>query len=78
MPPTTVEDDVPYIPLKWKEDWLKKKIIPCSYHTFNNIWHRLHIVKGVRDEDATRPYSLRVGAGNRLSGTYRYLQFPST
>ena len=56
--------DVDYIELKWKEEMLDRTIFKLSYQQFNNIWHRVCMAAGLREEP--RLYALRVGAGARL------------
>ncbi|KAI0388289.1 hypothetical protein F5Y17DRAFT_463852 [Xylariaceae sp. FL0594] len=59
-------EHVDFVPLRWKTDMLEKKIFSLSYKTLNDLWHRVLLVSGFR-EDA-RLYSLRVGAGANLDG----------
>ncbi|KAI0399797.1 hypothetical protein F4802DRAFT_587765 [Xylaria palmicola] len=56
------------LPLHWKKDMEDKAIIPISYAAYLTVWSRTLIVAGLR-EAGQRPYSLRVGAGGRLSGS---------
>ncbi|KAL6887140.1 hypothetical protein HDV57DRAFT_349635 [Trichoderma longibrachiatum] len=65
------DDGNDFIPLKWKPEILKQRIVPISYGTFNKLWHRTLYVAGVRQGDRIVPYSLRVGAGRRLDNTFK-------
>ncbi|KAI0804888.1 hypothetical protein GGR55DRAFT_304735 [Xylaria sp. FL0064] len=59
-------EHVDFIPLRWKTDMLEESIFSLSYKTLNELWHRMLLVSGAR-EDA-RLYSLRVGTGANLDG----------
>ncbi|TGJ78353.1 hypothetical protein E0Z10_g10409 [Xylaria hypoxylon] len=59
-------EHVDFVPLRWKTEMLEQKIFPMSYKTLNDLWHRVLLVSGAR-EDA-RLYSLRVGTGANLDG----------
>lgn len=56
--------DADFISLKWKEEVLDRTVFSLSYRQFNDIWHRVCLVAGLRVE--SRLYVLRVGAGARL------------
>jgi hypothetical protein len=56
--------DVDYISLKWKDEALDRTVFGLSYRQFNDIWHRVCLVAGLRVEP--RLYAWRVGAGARL------------
>jgi hypothetical protein len=56
--------DVDYITLKWRDEVLERPVFGLSYRKFNDIWHRVCLVAGIRIEP--RLYALRVGAGARL------------
>ncbi|CAJ2508640.1 Uu.00g136660.m01.CDS01 [Anthostomella pinea] len=56
------------LPLSWAAGMEDKGIVPIHYPTYLDLWHRTLLVAGLRD-DTQRPYSLRVGAGGRLSGS---------
>ncbi|KPM35006.1 hypothetical protein AK830_g11561 [Neonectria ditissima] len=58
-------DGVDYVPLAWREDILDEKIVPLKYHPFWGLWNRTFFVSGAREK--MRPYSMRVGAGQRLA-----------
>lgn len=55
------------IRFKWKKTVLDRPIFPLEYHMFGTLWNRTTLVAGY--PEYIRPYSLRVGAGNRLDGT---------
>lgn len=55
------------LPLHWAKGMEDEPIIPIIYATYLEIWARTLTVAGLRDENQ-RPYSLRVGAGGRISG----------
>ncbi|KAK1983860.1 hypothetical protein LZ30DRAFT_687313 [Colletotrichum cereale] len=59
-------EDVDYVPLRWKVEFLDQPIFPINYHAFWKIWQNVQLVIGLRD--ILRPYALRVGAGLRLNG----------
>jgi hypothetical protein len=59
---------VDFVPLKWNKEMLNQKIFPVSYKTLNELWHRVLLVSGCREE--ARLYSLRVGAGANLDGMF--------
>ncbi|KAI0388262.1 hypothetical protein F5Y17DRAFT_248639 [Xylariaceae sp. FL0594] len=59
-------EHVDFVPLRWKTDMLEKKIFSLSYKTLNDLWHRVLLVSGFRED--SRLYSLRVGAGANLDG----------
>ncbi|KAI1340623.1 hypothetical protein F5Y15DRAFT_45409 [Xylariaceae sp. FL0016] len=54
--------------LRWKPGMENKEIVPINYASYLDLWHRTLLVAGLRD-DEQRPYSLRVGAGGRMSGS---------
>ncbi|KAI1385771.1 uncharacterized protein F4822DRAFT_432624 [Hypoxylon trugodes] len=56
------------LPLSWTPGILDKPILPICYQTYWRMWRRTLQVSGLRDEKQ-RPYSLRVGAGSRISGS---------
>ncbi|CAJ2506647.1 Uu.00g078330.m01.CDS01 [Anthostomella pinea] len=56
------------LPLSWAAGMEDKEIVPIHYPTYLDLWHRTLLVAGLR-HDTQRPYSLRVGAGGRLSGS---------
>ncbi|KAH6889973.1 hypothetical protein B0T10DRAFT_548470 [Thelonectria olida] len=58
---------VDYVPAKWKEGMLKKKIVPITYNLYKLLWDRTVAVAGRQNK--IRPYSMRVGAGGRLNGS---------
>ena len=55
--------DADYISSKWKIEVLDRTVFGLSYRKFNEIWHRVCLVAGLRVE--SRLYALRVGAGAR-------------
>lgn len=61
-----VFDDRKRLKMKWKADMLNRPIWPISYNTYWRIWTQTTFVAGY--PKPIRPYSLRVGAGNRLNG----------
>ncbi|RYP26341.1 hypothetical protein DL768_011750 [Monosporascus sp. mg162] len=61
-------DTVDALPLRWAAGIEDEPVLPIVYHTYWRIWKRTLFVAGLRD-DKQRPYSLRVGAGGRLSGS---------
>ncbi|OAQ59792.1 hypothetical protein VFPBJ_11588 [Purpureocillium lilacinum] len=64
-----LEPGIDYVPLLWKADMKDKCIHSISYNTYWSIWNRALFVSGLRDEDAMRPYAMRVGGGGRLDGS---------
>lgn len=52
--------------LQWKDTIRNKPIFPISYAQFSALWLRTTLVAGYPER--IRPYSMRVGAGNRLDG----------
>lgn len=52
--------------INWKEKMLTRPIWPISYNTYWRIWTQTTFVAGYTTP--IRPYSVRVGAGNRLNG----------
>lgn len=60
--------------VKWKDEILDRPIFPIDYPTFRHLWNRITFVAGYRE--SVRPYSLRVGAGNRLDGSYLLYTMP--
>lgn len=60
-------DHADSLPLHWAKHIEDKAIVPICYATYLEIWGRTLTVAGLRDK-SQRPYSLRVGAGGRLSG----------
>lgn len=54
--------------LKWRQDIHDTPIFPLGDRQFSDIWLRTTLVAGYPER--IRPYSLRVGAGNRLDGIY--------
>jgi len=52
--------------LHWKKEMLDRRVFDIEYHTFWDAWNRLWLVSGNRDPQ--RPYSLRLGAGDKLDG----------
>ena len=69
-----LEPGIDYVPLPWKVDKKDKCIHSISYNTYWSIWNRALFVSGLRDEDAMRPYAMRVGGGGRLDG--KSIHFP--
>jgi len=63
-----LEPGIDYVPLLWKSNTKDKSIHSISYNTYWTIWNRALFVSGLRDEDAMRPYAMRVGGGGRLDG----------
>lgn len=61
-------DHADSLPLHWAKHIEDKAIVPICYATYLEIWGRTLTVAGLRDK-SQRPYSLRVGAGGRLSGS---------
>ncbi|KAH7016381.1 uncharacterized protein B0I36DRAFT_388981, partial [Microdochium trichocladiopsis] len=61
-----LESGIYYLPLPLKNDVLDKPIIPLHQGKLNEIWNRTLLVSGLRQ--TMKPYSLRVGAANRLNG----------
>jgi len=59
-------ENVDYVPLRWKKDFLDRPIIKLNDHTFYNLWHQACLVAGFRVDPRT--YALRVGAEDRLDG----------
>ncbi|KAF3763129.1 hypothetical protein M406DRAFT_331693 [Cryphonectria parasitica EP155] len=59
-------EDSKRLRFKWKDELLDRPIFPIDYHTFGALWNRTTLVAGYPER--TRPYSLRVGAANRLDG----------
>ncbi|CAF3458072.1 unnamed protein product [Fusarium graminearum] len=57
---------VSYIPLKWKNEMLDNHVFDLNYKSYWALWHRVLMVGGLRTK--LKPYSVRVGAGNRLDG----------
>lgn len=51
--------NVDFINLRWKEEMLDRPAFKLTYHRFNEIWHRVCLAAGFRQEP--RLYSLRVG-----------------
>ncbi|PTB43847.1 hypothetical protein M441DRAFT_43980 [Trichoderma asperellum CBS 433.97] len=66
-----LEPGISYVPLKWRSDILDEYIVPITYSTYNNKWHRTLLVSGLRDAQRVVPYAMRVGAGIRLNGPLR-------
>ncbi|KAK4082114.1 hypothetical protein Purlil1_11337 [Purpureocillium lilacinum] len=64
-----LEPGIDYVPLLWKSNTKDKSIHSISYNTYWTIWNRALFVSGLRDEDAMRPYAMRVGGGGRLDGS---------
>ncbi|KAK4071555.1 hypothetical protein Purlil1_13380 [Purpureocillium lilacinum] len=64
-----LEPGIDYVPLLWKSDTKDKFIHTISCNTYWSIWNRALFVSGLRDEDAMRPYAMRVGGGGRLDGS---------
>lgn len=60
----SVLGDVDYIRLNWKDEMLDRNVFQLSYRQFNDIWHRVCMMAGFREEP--RLYALRVGAEARL------------
>ncbi|KAK4181988.1 hypothetical protein QBC35DRAFT_396859, partial [Podospora australis] len=54
--------------LSWKKEFEDREIFPVPYHAYWKMWNRLWLVAGNRG--SIRPYSLRVGAGASLDGSY--------
>lgn len=50
---------------------LDEYIVPISYTTYNQKWHRTLLVSGLRDAQRVVPYAMRVGAGIRLNGEFK-------
>ncbi|KAI0976370.1 hypothetical protein F4678DRAFT_416827 [Xylaria arbuscula] len=61
-------DGTESLPLRWAKGVEDKPIIPLTYASYKEVWSRTLTVAGLRDR-SQRPYSLRVGAGGRLSGS---------
>jgi hypothetical protein len=59
---------VAFVPLAWKKSVIGQGIFKLVYSKYWEIWRRTCLVAGLSDQDEIRPYSLRVGAGDRLSG----------
>ncbi|CAG9950870.1 unnamed protein product [Clonostachys rosea f. rosea IK726] len=59
---------VAFVPLAWKKSVIGQGIFKLAYSKYWEIWRRTCLVAGLSDQDEIRPYSLRVGAGDRLSG----------
>jgi hypothetical protein len=57
---------VNYVPLAWKEEMLDEHVFPLDYKSYWALWNRVLLVGGLRSKP--KPYSVRVGAGNRLDG----------
>lgn len=62
---------VPCLSLPFKSEFLNKDIFRLSFNQFYALWHRVLDVAGF--EEHPRPYALRVGAGNRLTGSRPHL-----
>ena len=75
-PKGQLDEGIQYTPIAWKEGMLDKRIAPISYHQYWSIWNRVNTVSGMRDR--VRPYSMRVGAGQRLDGRIPLMIFASS
>ncbi|GKU05242.1 unnamed protein product [Fusarium langsethiae] len=60
------ECSVNYIPLAWKDEMLDNHVFDLDYKAYLTLWSRVILVGGLRTKP--KPYSVRVGAGNRLDG----------
>ncbi|CVK97728.1 uncharacterized protein FMAN_16010 [Fusarium mangiferae] len=60
------DSEVDYVPLSWKDDIKDEPVFKLGYNLYWKLWHRVLLVGGLRENP--RPYSVRVGAGNRLDG----------
>ncbi|KAM0361868.1 hypothetical protein ACHAO7_011330 [Fusarium culmorum] len=57
---------VGFIPLAWKDQMLEEDVFGITYTAYWTLWQRVLLVGGLRTK--LKPYSVRVGAGNRLDG----------
>jgi len=62
----SLEPGVPYTRLSWKPKMMDKAIFNIPYDKLLSLWKLTMLVAGVRDPP--RPYSMRVGTGQRLDG----------
>ncbi|KAF9770092.1 hypothetical protein IL306_012399 [Fusarium sp. DS 682] len=60
------DNEVDYVPLAWKDEIQDDLVFKLGYNLYWKLWHRVLLVGGLRENP--RPYSVRVGAGNRLDG----------
>ncbi|KAF5725116.1 hypothetical protein FMUND_210 [Fusarium mundagurra] len=60
------DKEVDYVPLSWKDEIKDDAVFKLGYNLYWKLWHRVLLVGGLRENP--RPYSVRVGAGNRLDG----------
>ncbi|KAG5793240.1 hypothetical protein H9Q69_007718 [Fusarium xylarioides] len=60
------DSEVDYVPLSWKDELKDDPVFKLGYNLYWKLWHRVLLVGGLRENP--RPYSVRVGAGNRLDG----------
>ncbi|EXM35583.1 Zinc finger C2H2-type [Fusarium oxysporum f. sp. vasinfectum] len=60
------DSEVDYVPLSWKDEIKDDLVFQLGYKLYWKLWHRVLLVGGLRENP--KPYSVRVGAGNRLDG----------